>query len=222
MKLSTYRALIQRLMDYDSNKEPYSIIADVIHAGDIQFELPEFAKVEHSPDSLPFYLEVGGNAGSAYLCLFENGERAIVMDRDYFVNNELDRIKAVLAHEVGHFLSNHHKNNCYGRQLHVKMSRLERLSYEASRSDESSDLRRYFRAMMFSLVRGGCLTREMEADIVATLYVSVDSLIAVHSEDLTHSNPAAVLEKMNRLKWLNDLRKEITDRKLDLEIKLKS
>lgn len=220
MKLRFYRELIKELIRNDNwNKDDETHDADVHHVGNVHFDLPPFAKGE--PSNIPFYLEVGGKVGCAYLCLFENGERAIVMDRDYFVNTNYDRIKAVIAHEIGHLICQHYKHPSYGRQLNVRTDKLERLSYKASQSDHSKDTMNYMRAVMFSLIRGGCVTREVEADMAATLYTSVDSLIAVHSEDLTHPNPTAVLEKTNRLKWLNEFKKHDPEKKLNLEIKLK-
>ena len=140
------------------------------------------------------------------------------MTRDYFLNSTENRLKAVIAHEVGHYVCNHHNAKNYGRQLNVKTDRLNRLSNEAY--NNALKFKTYIRAILFSLLRGGVIVRESEADAAAGLYVPLDDVIAIHTEDFIFKNKFAAYEKVNRVNWLNKLKEREVLKKLPLELKL--
>lgn len=222
MNLTFYKELVKELAKADSAGSDANgpISPMIIDAGLVEFEVPEPIVDKKATWTLPFYIEANNpKAMCGYLADFVDGDIAVVISQQYFVNADTTRLMAVIAHEVGHYILGHHKDSSYGRQLNVRTERLETLSRKAGQEDASQkDHDCYVRAAMFSLLRGGCLVRETEADTAASIYVPVNDLILVHSEDLDHPNPAAVLEKKNRLVWLNKTKE--TEPSVKLPIKL--
>lgn len=215
MNLELYRGLLKEFMFQEERSVENVDISDLKKVGVIHFQ-----DLEHKDKSLDFYLNYAytGDGSDAYLMLFTDGSLAITVAAKYFAQCQMNRLMATIAHEVGHYVCTHQTNENYGRQLHNKHERLTQLSSEAF--DNPDKACSYYRATLFSLLRGGVTLRESEADACASLYVPVDDLILIHTEDFSHPNKFAVQEKFNRVKWLIELKKTEVKNKLKLELKL--
>lgn len=222
MKLATCKAFFKEFFDAES--KPAELLSD---------EDEDFRKVgkivftdyndKNLTKEIDFYLNCGVDVGGPTLTLFTDGCMGIILPHEYFRKSSTKRIMAVIAHEVGHYCCEHIIHQGYGRQLDVDTERLEKLSKIASdKNSTDRDFKNYARGLFFSLLRGGVTVREKEADLVASFYVPVDDLIAVHSEDLIPKySLAARLEKANRLKFLNvlaEIETEQAEKKLSIKI----
>lgn len=215
MNLELYRGLLKEFMFQEERSVENVDISDLKKVGVIHFQ-----DLERKDKSLDFYLNYAytGDGSDAYLMIFTDGSLAVTIAAKYFAKCEMNRLMATIAHEVGHYVCEQHNNEDYGRQLNLKHERLVRLSSEAY--EDPSKARSYYRATLFSLLRGGVTLRESDADACASLYVPVDDLILVHTEDFSHPNKFAVQEKFNRVKWLIELKKTEVKDKLKLELRV--
>lgn len=218
MGLAFYRELFKRFLSYEDVDTKLNRKGDFRCIGKVVVK--DIANKTHEID---FYINYASadNDMHASFSQFMDGTFGIVFSRHLFSTTPLNRLMAIIAHEVGHYLCEHLLNPTYGLQLNNDYDRLVSLSDKAAKKTSTKrDLHNYLRAAMFALLRGGVILREMEADRYASLFVSVESLIAIHSEDLNHKNPFCSLEKRNRLLWLNKIAQDESEEKLHLELLL--
>ena len=218
MGLAFYRELFQQFLSYEDVDQTLNRKGDFRCVGKVVAQ--QFDNKTHEID---FYINYAASPedNQASFSQFKDGTFGIVFSKSLFVKTPLNRLMAIIAHEVGHYLCDHLTKPSYGTQLNIDYDRLVKLATKAGKKNcTKADTRDYLRAVMFSLLRGGMVLREMEADRYASFFVSVESLIAIHSEDLSHKNPFCSLEKRNRLVWLNTLAESETEEKLHLELVL--
>lgn len=218
MKLAFYRELFRQFLNHEdveqtsNNKGDFKCVGKVV-AKDIEDKTHEI--------NLYIDYTAAENDMDACFAQFVDGTLGIVLSRNLFTSVPINRLMAIIAHEVGHYLCNHLSDPSYGTQLNNDHDRLVRLATKPDKKTRTpADVRNYLRALMFGLLRGGIILREMEADRYASMFVTVDSLIAIHSEDLSHQNPFCSLEKRNRLVWLNSLIPSESEEKLHFELVL--
>ena len=132
-------------------------------------------------------------------------EFAVILMADYVLQDLVrtpQRLKATLAHELGHFLTNNPAIPNY-----VTIDKFDKQTRYLKNYNKTPDKTfyadRYHRAMFSSLLRGGVMYKELSADIAASEYVTVDSLIALHSDKLRHENMAVRIESHNRMAELS-------------------
>lgn len=218
MKLAFYRELFQQFLNHEDVEETSN------NKGDFKCVGKVIAKdIEDKTHEINFYIDYAAAENDMRACFtkFMDGTLGIVFSKNLFTTASINRLMAIIAHEVGHYLCDHLSDPSYGTQLNNDHDRLVRLATKPDKKTRTlADVRNYLRAVMFGLLRGGVILREMEADRYASMFVTIDSLIAIHSEDLGHQNPFCSLEKRNRLVWLNSLIPSESEEKLHLELVL--
>ena len=215
MSLTFYRSLLNEFMSKELNPGDAENFTDIKDVGYVEYET-----YDGKSEQLPFCIDFGARGCGAWLALSNDDTTVIGMTVKTFKESSLHRVKATIAHELGHYLSGHLDNFDPGRQLDIRTERLITLSNLAA-ADETGDkeLVNYYRASLFSLLRGGVLVTEKEADTVAALYTPVDSLILIHAEDLIdHKNPFIWYEKRNRINFLHRLLPNEKTNKLHLDL----
>ena len=139
-----------------------------------------------------------------------------------------DYLKAVIAHEVGHFLSGHLTSKKGPDFLTGKIKKQKELLDLAERATTAEEYEplyvEYMSLTLQLLLKGSVFKKELEADIHALNFVKATSLIALHSVTLDSTNFFTKLEKMNRINKINSLDKKykIDYDQFDLEIIFKN
>lgn len=215
MTLSFYRSLLSEFMLIEHNAVDTENFTNIKDVGYVEYET-----YDRKPGKLPFCIDFMAEGYGAWLILTNDDMPVIVMSVKTFKESSLQRLMASIAHELGHYLCGHLDNFDPGRQLDIRTERLITLS-DLAAADGAGDkeLVAYYRACLFSLLRGGILVTEKEADTVAALYAPVDSLILTHAEDLVdHKNPFVWYEKRNRINFLHRLLPNENTNKLHLDL----
>lgn len=229
MKLNLYKELFENFVEVEdkggqldadcSDKD-----SNFRKVGSIDFELKPPLVKEAVTESIPFFIDFGvvaQRSQHAYLVTWSDDTNGIVFSRELYVNSDLNRLNAVIAHEMGHYICGHHTSPGYGRQLDINTDRLIKLSRLAGATDATEkDRLKYLRAVMFNLLRGGVIERELEADLTASFFVPIDDLILIHTEDLDHFSPSAMLEKKNRIVKLNSYKDREVSEKFNFKLTL--
>ncbi|WP_396189401.1 hypothetical protein [Flavobacterium sp.] len=218
MKLSLYKALFQVFEELDVHG--YKVAANrkltYRKIGKVVFE--DRDKREKELD-LVIMCDVPDDASEGLFVTFTDGSSAVALTEKCFINKTYIRLIAIVAHEIGHFLTGQEvlKDNYLNIKKH-KQKRLAKLYHNSG--EDIKRLKQYYRSQLSSLLLGGVLTKEFEADIKALDYVPLDALTALHAEDLKHANPFVRLEKINRINLLNEVFADETEDRTFLKLEL--
>lgn len=165
----------------------------------------EVGEVKWTIDSvtqrLPLYfatpkVDSSGHVQSACLARFTDGNVGVIVSLEDFVNNKF--LTATIAHEVGHYIHQHFQ--CEDVSLPNLYKENNLIAYLDGDQDTHD------RITSKSIIDGGYLDRELEADVIAVKFVGVLSVIALHTQDaVSHFNPLSRLEKLNRVAQLYKL-----------------
>lgn len=156
-------------------------------------------------------LEVGLKYPCTSLVKYVTGKVAIVIKREDFVSKNFTELEAMIAHELGHYLCRHfdEKDSDY-------LSMYEAESKAAIDNDDQ-DSHVYWTSK--AVADGGYVVREMEADLVAAHFVGIGNVFHMQMSDaFEHDNLTVTIEKLNRLKYLNNHFKEIVTPVLGYEM----
>lgn len=174
----------------EEDSEP--VFKDFREIGIVRWIINDVAK------SLPLYcatpkVDPSGYTQSACLALFKDGKVVIVVSLEDLVSNKF--LRTIIAHEVGHYIHKHLQSKDVSLPNLYKEENLKAcLDGDQDTHDQISSK---------SIIDGGYLDREFEADTVAVKFVGVLSVIALHTQDVvSHTNPLSRLEKLNRVAQL--------------------
>ncbi len=107
---------------------------------------------------------------------------------------------SIIAHEIGHILCGHLNDS---RQSLVDINKQKQLRLLNNKA--------YLRSVVFSVLKGGCLDMELEADLEALKIVPLHDLISVHAQAaFYHENDLVRIEKQNRIARLKQQSVKIT------------
>lgn len=138
-----------------------------------------------------------------------DGDTFVLISEKDFFGWDMNYLFAVLAHELGHFISGHLGSGQKESWLDKRVDAQKRTLVLAEQYSKLGNADRYYRrysASCFSaLLDGAVLDLELEADLVALRYVPVSDLISIHARDLLAVNHAVRLEKHNRIARLSSL-----------------
>lgn len=183
--------LLKELIAFENNNIPTkeneesvsTVLAGYVHyrAGD------DIGKVE---------LEVGFNDVVSSLVKYKTGKTSIVINHNDFSNKIFSVLEAIIAHELGHYLSGHLDKNDH--------SYLSLYETESKETFDAADQAGHIYWSARSIAEGGYLIREMQADAFAIHFVGIDRVFHMQMTDaFDHDNLTVSIEKMNRLKHLN-------------------
>lgn len=161
-------------------------------------------------DKYTFVLAItndGHTNNTAYMVKTVDGNFIVVLHIDYFIkqvySDNMNGLYAVVAHEIGHYLAGHFEQEAdafVDVKREVQQFFFNRYKEDTTLANEIS----YMRSVFFSLLKGGVVVRELEADLTALRFVPVADLVHVHSQDFNNpKNVFTVVEKVNRIKRLN-------------------
>lgn len=129
---------------------------------------------------------------------YTDGNVKIVFKRDYFINSSNAALEAALAHELGHVVSGHFNKQIEGIPTLYRDEILELWN--------TGDRSAYIALTVKSIVDGGYLPHELEADVVGAKFAGLDSIITLHAKDMIgHGNATVMLEKLNRMRKLKSM-----------------
>ena len=134
----------------------------------------------------------------------KKGDLFIVLDsaavQMYLADDMSEVFRALVSHEIGHVLSGHFDEDSDKSWVTVNKADQVFLYDRYQENPTFNNKMAYARSVFFSLMRGGVLDKEIEADMVALSFCTVESLITLHGFDLEKmDNPFTVLEKKNRI-----------------------
>lgn len=120
-----------------------------------------------------------------------------------------------IAHEIGHYLAGHNQTEyarnfptafkLYGLPKRQRSSWVDINKEKQQRIAKTFKQDTYIRTTACSLLRGGVLDIELEADIKAVELIGIESILLAHATDLNYNNITTILEKTNRVKRLKDM-----------------
>lgn len=206
MKLtaSQYRSFLQ-LYIKEETAVPLSTlpsIKEARHIADLQYHSPT-----GSLEKMPVYVDPQ-NSNTPCIVETESSEVFILISLNSLIEWSDEFVDAVLAHELGHHLCGHLNSSgvSFIDLRKVSQARFYNLASQHQVPEHAHRYyRRYMSAVLSALLEGGVLDKEWEADIQALHYVSVASLVAVHSADLLKGSSTVRLEKHNRIARLSKL-----------------
>lgn len=213
MRISVFKEYLNRLLSDDLNAPVFELAklpSPPNVCGHVKFQTgpKTFSTIDISsfPDT-----GLDEQDGARIALFVEGGAEIMIADGALrLLSKTPSRLKAILAHEVGHFLTNNRLIENYITP--DKWNKQTRFLERAKKFPEQSHIeQKYYRAMFSSLLRGGVMHKELAADLVAVQYVPIDSLIAIHSDKLRHVNIAVRLEAHNRIKELSWYRERAVD-----------
>lgn len=213
MKLSEYRVLFRLFLNEEEkarSQQPTTFTPAVV--GSVSFETTDGIK------KLPLVIDLENNIKEPHLVRTTEDEIYIVASKDDFVTLSDSVLVAICAHEIGHYICGH----IFGERSSFLTKNTRKQTYYYNKRKETGEdcYMLYMRSVFFGLLRGGVLDREIEADIIASMYVSIDQLVYLHSRDLGASNKAAVAEKINRINLLNTKAASENPNKKEIIIKI--
>lgn len=196
MRLSEYRTLFKLFLNEEEkarSQQPTTFTPAVV--GSVSFETTDGVK------ELPLVIDLENNIKEPHLVRTTEDEIYIIVSEDNFVTDGDSVLVAICAHEIGHYICGH----IFDERSSFLTKNTRKQTYYHNRPKETGEdcYMLYMRSVFFGLLRGGVLDREIEADTIASMYVSIDQLVYLHSRDLGASNKAAVAEKINRINLLN-------------------
>ena len=188
--------LLKELIAFENNNIPTkeneesvsTVLAGYVHyrAGD------DIGKVE---------LEVGFNDVVSSLVKYKTGKTSIVINHNDFSNKIFSVLEAIIAHELGHYLSGH-----LDKDDHSYLSLYET---ESKTAIDIGDQEGHIYWSARCITEGGYIVREMQADMLAARFVGIGKIFHMQMSDaFEHDNLTVAIEKLNRLKYLNDCFKE--------------
>lgn len=144
---------------------------------------------------------------TAWIVRLVNGRLIILFYLDCFMQcidtPNMNGLYATVAHEVGHYLAGHF-DRTPNKNLDIKTEEQEFFIKQYQANPTLQNEMRYMRCLFFALLRGAVNIAEIEADMIALKLVPLADLVHIHTQDFNnHSNPFTIVEKVNRIKWLN-------------------
>lgn len=144
---------------------------------------------------IPSVCDKTGHSQSTAAVRFTDETFAIIVTTEDFKHSF--NLIPTIAHEVGHFIKGHLYQEG-GDFVNLYKDKLKK----HADSGEQEELNKLTSA---AVIDGGCLERELEADMEAIKFVGIPSVILIHLEGArNHINPLARMEKLNRIKHLYD------------------
>lgn len=195
MKLSEYRTLFKLFLNEEKkarSQQPATFTPAVV--GSVSFETIDGIK------ELPLVIDLENNIKEPHLIITTEDEIYIIASEDDFVTLSDSVLVAICAHEIGHYICGHIFDN--RPSFLTKNTRKQSYYYRLRETGEDCYML-YMRSVFFGLLRGGVLDREIEADIIASMYVSIGQLVLIHSKYLNVNNKVVIAEKINRINLLN-------------------
>lgn len=142
-------------------------------------------------------LEIGFKGPSNSLVKYKDGKISIIINNVDFVEKNFSEIEAMIAHEVGHYLSGHLDN--------IDSAYLSMYEAESKSAIDNDDQAQHVYWASKSIADGGYIIREMQADTIAAHFVGIDRVFHMQMTDaFNHDNLTVAIEKLNRLKYLDD------------------
>lgn len=138
------------------------------------------------------------------------GEKA--MEMFHQTHNGLNTLKSVVAHEAGHIINGDFDLENIGPDfVNVDKEVQENLFKIAMNTEDPKKNIQYLRSVVSAMLKGGCLEKELKADLSALRFISLENLIHIHSlglKNVNEGNPYIALEKVNRINQLNAFARE--------------
>lgn len=152
------------------------------------------------------YSEERSKISHAAITLLKDGSYVIIFNIDLLsetLGSVTMDILGICAHEIGHFLAGHFDEDTTSKNiLNYKPEDQLFLASEYHRLKTDAAYDAYMNTLLYSLLKGGCNTREYEADLIALKMVDISCLTAIHLETMNETNIFSKIEKMNRIKQL--------------------
>ena len=134
------------------------------------------------------------------------------MDAFHNNHNGFNTLKSIVAHEAGHIINGDlNQESPVIDYLNVDYNTQKTLFRVAAETSDPKAYTRYLRSTVSSMLRGGCLTQELNADLSALRFILLEDLTHIHTLDLRKlngDNPYIALEKANRINQHNAYAKE--------------
>ena len=188
---------IRKLSEYYDEGDDYvndQSTLNYIHAGHVEYEDSGVLK------TIPLVIIGKDYKGSTALVRTGNDELLIAVTYYDFIQDDNRIFYAVIAHELGHLLSGHMEYKKNKIHTSVNKDKVACLYNKALNDDKYNN--RYLRAVTSSILKGGMLELELEADIKASEYVPPSHLAIVHSYCTLEKSKLAIKEKENRVRYL--------------------
>lgn len=213
MKLSEYRTLFKLFLNEEERartQQPVTFTPVVV--GSVSFETIDGIK------ELPLAIDQENNITEPHLVITTEDEIYIVMPEDVFVTVSDSALVAICAHEIGHYICGH----IFDKRPSFLTKNTRKQSYYYNKQKETGEdcYMLCMRCAFFGLLRGGVLDREIEADTIASMYVSTGQLVLMHFKYLSVNNKVVVVEKINRINLLNTKVAPENPNKKEINIKI--
>lgn len=171
-------------------------------------------------------LDVSNTSNDATCILTKDGDILITLTERNFKqlmdDEHYHNILGVIAHEVGHILAGHFDTNTDLKHLSINHEKQNNFFIKANDNNKYESL--YLNSIASSLIKGGVLVKELEADIIACELVGINIVLLGHALSF-ETSPTVVTktEKTNRISELLRLYKDkkikyIEGNKLELKI----
>lgn len=200
MKLSEYRVLFRLFLESEA-------ASGKINPNVSKFTPRRVGKVNFENNGeikeLPLVIDLENVITGSCLVRTTDDNIYIVIPKKDLMSYSQNVILATCAHEIGHYICGHILG---GRVSFVTQNKRKQMYYYEKHKEDDKDYSTfYMRSVFFGLLRKGVLDMEIEADIIASKYISIDQLICVHSMDLSDNSAVVVAEKVNRINILNEM-----------------
>lgn len=214
-KITEIRKLFEYYVEGDDFVNNQSTLS-YVPAGYVEYEDSAVLK------TIPLVITSKDYKGSSSLVRTDSDELLIAVTYYDFIQDDSRIFYAVIAHELGHLLSGHMEDKKNKIHTTVNKDKVAYLYNKALNNDKYNN--RYLRAVVSSILKGGMLELELEADIKASEYVPPSHLALIHSECTLEKSKLAIKEKENRVKyWLfkDKEHKDLNKQYKHLEVVLK-
>lgn len=205
MKLSQFKAFFDHYKLHDCSD-------DANHSNELQLNYIGYVDVTTPSKKETYKIYSDPSVETAIAVRTTNDEYIIVFGQDYLnkrldIHNNRTVLMGTIAHEVGHLINGDLDIENTNKEDWVTINKEDqiRLQEKAIKTKTIRDYDRYFRCVFGALVRGGCLEKELKADLTGIRFTPIENIIIIHTEDFnnTNKNPYTTLEKVNRIKNLN-------------------
>lgn len=142
------------------------------------------------------------------------------LNNECVIHNVATVLKGIIAHELGHLINGDLEAGSDNLGwLTINKETQIRLFEIARTTGMAKDEDRYYRCVLSSMMRGGCLEKELNADLTALRFVPLEDIVYIHSLSFEKikDNPYTTLEKVNRIRFLNAFNKSMLATNEDIE-----